>query len=91
MICANCKKSSENLLNSFTRLERLHLLASAAAMARSIDQGPAMDREISSSVVTKRLISFPEQEQQALLEYLKRAVGVEIKLGSCAHGIQIIS
>lgn len=86
-VCSDCMKGSDGLAKSLTQMERMHLLSSAVAMARSISTGrnDPQDTIVSRSVVTKLLLSFPSEARDTLVEHLKRASGIQITLGSCPH------
>lgn len=90
-VCKDCQKASDNLLNSFTNLERIHLLSSAVVMARGLQNGRAEDKMVSSSVVTKLLLSFPPEARATLIEQLTRSAEVQITLGSCPHSLQVVT
>lgn len=93
-VCANCSKASDRLPDSFTRLERIHLLSCAVAMIRAIEAGnspnQSQDRMVNSSVVTKILLSFAPHERDTFIRHLRQSVGVEITLSRCPHGAQVL-
>lgn len=88
-LCESCQKASDNLKNSFTRMERVHLLSCVTAMAGQIHHGSGrateQDKVVNSSVATKLLYSFEPATRDALLNVFRRTVGVSIILGDCCH------
>lgn len=88
--CADCKRAGTKTRDCFTQAERVHILASASAMARTIHHGSGrsteMDRKVNSSVISKMLLSFPDDLRQSLLQSFREAVGLDIALHSCPHG-----
>ena len=95
-VCASCSKASEILKDSFTKLERVHLIAAAASMGGIIHRGSGRatpeDKLINSSVVTKLLLSLEPQVRMPLLQQFQQITGVQIVMGSCPHGkLQVVS
>lgn len=92
MICDNCAKAAKKSEEVFTKTERLHLLAASVSMLRSIQSGPEQsnDLKISSSVITKLLLSFPEEGRGVLAQHFKQSIGMEINLKNCAHGLTVV-
>jgi hypothetical protein len=90
-ICKNCMKASENLLNSFTRLERIHMFSAAVSLARHIDNGPEQDKMVSSSVITKLLLSFNDPAtRDGLLKMARKHMNSDIVIRDCPHSIVVL-
>lgn len=92
-ICGNCRRASVELTKAFTFVERVHMLTCVVTMRRHLDSNvnaPSEDKEVSSSIVTKILLSLDEGPREQLLKMLRQSSGVGIVLGSCPHGISVV-
>jgi hypothetical protein len=89
-LCEACQKASNRLRDSLTRMERIHLLAAATAMAGTIHHGRGssqeIDRIVNSSVVTKLIYSLEPEAREPMLRYFQQTVGLDIVVDSCPHG-----
>jgi hypothetical protein len=95
MICDNCTAAAKKAESVFTVAERMYTLAASVAMLRSILAAPtgndrANDLKVSSSVITKLILSFPESGRETLIKHFKQTTGIEITLGDCPHGKKIL-
>jgi hypothetical protein len=94
MVCAQCSKASEKLKDSFTKLERVHLLAAASTLGGIIHRGSGRakeeDRIINSSVVTKLILSLEPALRAPLLQQFREVSGAQITLDSCPHGSLVL-
>ncbi len=88
MICEDCTKTGRKSLEVFTKIERMYVLTSAAAMLRSVEN--AGDKAVANSVVTKMLLSFDELSRHTIKKMIKESLGMEITLNSCPHGKQLV-
>ena len=90
MICGNCTNLGKRFAEVATFKERVHLLTCIATMRKYLDANvntPHEDKEVSSSLTTKILLSFDEGPRQQLLQMLRQSAGIEITLKSCPHGV----
>lgn len=90
MICANCEKHGKRLEETMTFKERVHMLTAAATMRKHLDANvnvPSEDKEISSSIITKLMLSFQPHAREQLLQMLRQSAGVQLTLRSCPHGL----
>lgn len=87
-VCSICEKEAMKVKDGFTRLERIHLLASATAMAQTIWHGSGrateQDRLVSSSVASKLILSLEPEIQEPMLKMFREASGVDIVV-NCPH------
>lgn len=94
MICDKCMKAAKRCEETFTIAERMYLLSSSVSMMRSVlGSAPgherSQDKLVASSVITKLLLSFPAAGRDDLARHFKKVTGIEITIGSCAHGAML--
>lgn len=89
-ICNNCQRGGDKLKDIFTFKERVHMLTATTTMRKFLDanvNAPNEDKEVSSSIVTKLLLSFQPAVREELLQRLRESSGVGIVLKNCPHGL----
>lgn len=93
MICERCSAVGKKSVEIMTQIERMFILSASIAMLRSIQSGrnDSNDLIVANSVITKMLLSFEESSRHTLVNHFKQSLGVEIVLGSCPHGISVVS
>jgi hypothetical protein len=93
MICSRCEKVGKDMEKIFTKIERMSLLAAQIALLRSIESGrnDSNDKVVANSVISKTLLSFEHNSRGILIEHFEKSIGMRITLGSCPHGLQIVS
>lgn len=89
-VCASCRKNSDLARDVFTVKERMHLIACVSSMARWLAEAPAEDRIVSSSIMTKLLLSFPNETWETLIEQVSRSSGIRISIQGCPHSLSVV-
>lgn len=90
MICESCTKIGRRAVDVFTQTERIQMLTSTATMVKFLEanpNAPHQDKVVANSIVTKLLLSFPEELRERLLQMLRTSAGVDITLKNCPHGV----
>ncbi len=49
------------------------------------------DKAICNSVITKCLLALDRETRDKMIEYMKRASGIDIRLDHCQHSLGVIS